>query len=120
MGGEQPALPYWPRWLPIEPVLGDRLDRSIGTGANVETAIAGRFQSLGAVLSGQTQDAETRTVALLGVGPALQDQRGELGGARANRRRFAADPLDRSFGVAPMGTRHVLGDRCVPAVHGTA
>jgi hypothetical protein len=95
---------------PIEPVLEDRRDRSIGTGADVETAIAGRFQPLGAVLSRPPQDAETRTVALLGMRPALEDQCGELGGARANRRRLTADPLDRPFGVTPVGARHVLGD----------
>ena len=68
--------------LPVEPVLEDRLDRSVGTGADVETAVAGRFQPVGTVLAGQAQDAEAGPIALLGVRPALQDQRGELGGAR--------------------------------------
>jgi len=52
---------------PIEPVLEDRLDRSVGTSADVEAAIASRFEPLGAVLPRQTQDAETGAVALLRV-----------------------------------------------------
>jgi len=34
----------------------------------------------------QAQDAEAGAVALLGMWPALQDQRGELGGAWTDRR----------------------------------
>ena len=101
-------------------MLQDRLDRSVGTDADVETAIAGRFEPIGTVLPRQAQDAETGTVALLGVRPALQDQGGELGGARADCRRLTTDPLDRPLGIAPMGTRHVLGDGRVPPAPGAA
>src|SRR5436190_20801036 len=82
MVGQQLALPCRFGRLPIEPVLEDRLDRAVGTGADIETAIAGRLQPLGAVLARQPQDAEASTVALLGMWPALQDQCGEFGGAR--------------------------------------
>ena len=52
--------------------------------------------------------------------PTFQDQLGELGGARADRCRLTADPLDGPLGVTPMGTRHVLGDGGVPAAAGAA
>jgi hypothetical protein len=71
MGGEQLALLGWLRRSVVEPVLEDRLDRPIGAGADVETAIAGRFQPLGAVLSGEPENAEAGAVALLGMRPAL-------------------------------------------------
>src|SRR5207244_10399059 len=57
-------------------------------------------------------------LALLGMGPALQDQLGELGGAWTDRRRLTTDPLDGPLGIAPMRTRHVFGDRGVPATTG--
>jgi len=95
MGGEQLALPCWLGRPPIEPVLEDRLDRSIGTGADVETAIAGRFQPLGAVLPRQPQDAKTRTVALLGMRPALEEQ---IAAADDSRCRYSSH---RSISVTP-------------------
>src|SRR6266478_2463939 len=118
--GEQLALPGGSGRPLVEPVLEDRLDRSVGTGADVETAVAGRLQSVGAVLPRQAQDAEAGAVALLGMGPALQDQLGELGGAWTDYRRFTADPLDGPLGIAPVRTRHVFGDRGVPATTGAA
>ena len=118
MVGQQLALACRLRRLSIEPVLEDRLDRAVGTGADIQTAIAGRLQPRGAVLARQPQDAEASAVALFGMWPALQDQRGELGSARANRRRLTADPLDRPFGITPVRTRHVLGDCRMPTATG--
>src|SRR5260370_14088621 len=68
----------------------------------------------------QAQDADASAVALLGMRPALQDQRGQLGGARADRRGIDADALDRPFGIAPVRARHVLGDCRVSAAAGAA
>ena len=61
------------RRLLVEPMLEDRLDRSVGPGADVETAVASRFQPGGAVLAAKTKDANAGPIALLGVRPALQD-----------------------------------------------
>ena len=55
------------------PCFEDRLDRSVGPGADVETAVASRFQPGGAVLAAKTKDANAGPIALLGVRPALQD-----------------------------------------------
>ena len=65
-GWDQLALPCWLRRSSVEPVLEDRLDRAIRTGADVETAIAGRFQPLGTVLSGEPENAEASAVAYSG------------------------------------------------------
>src|SRR3954447_2974088 len=72
--GQQLALDGLPRRrAAIETVLEDRLDRAVGAGADVEAALAGRFQPVGAVMPRQTQDADGGAVSLLGVRPALQD-----------------------------------------------
>ena len=81
---------------------------------------------VGAVMARQAQDADARPVALLGMRPALQDQRRHFGGARADRRGVGADALDRPVGITPVRARHVFGDRRVAAaaaaaeVHGDA
>ena len=51
MIGQQLALPSSSGRLLVEPMLEDRLDRSVGTGADVEAAVASRFQPTGAVLA---------------------------------------------------------------------
>ena len=51
MVGQQLALPSSSGRLLVEPMLEDRLDRSVGTGADVEAAVASRFQPTGAVLA---------------------------------------------------------------------
>src|SRR5215472_10130780 len=52
--------------------------------------------------------------------PRLQDQSRELGRAGANCRGIAKDPFNGPLGVAPMRTRHMLGDGRVPAPPGAA
>ena len=81
--GQQLALHWLPRRrTAVEAMLEDRLDRAVGAGADVEAALAGRFQPVGAVMARQAQNADGSSVSLFGVRPALQDQRDELGGAR--------------------------------------
>jgi hypothetical protein len=60
--------------------------------------------------------AEAGAEALLGVGPALQDQLAERGGGCADRSGLAANALDHPVGVPPMARRHVLGDGGVPMI----
>ena len=91
------------------------MDRAVGAGADVEAALAGRFEPVGAVMARQAQNADRGAVSLLGVRPALQDQRDQLGGVRPDCRRIGADALDRPLGVAPVRARHVLGDCRVAA-----
>jgi len=115
LGSNSPCRAVWAGRL-SSPCL--RIDWRSRT--DVEAAVAGRFQAVGAVLPDQAQDAEAGAVALFGVRPALQDQLGKLGGAGTDRRRFAADPLDRPLGVAAMRTRHMFGERRMPAAAGGA
>jgi hypothetical protein len=68
----------------------------------------------------QAQDADTGPVALFGVRPAFEDQGHELGGTRADRRGVVVDALDRPLGIAPVCSRHMLGDRRVPAASAAA
>src|SRR3954469_18634541 len=114
--GQQLALPCRPRrGAAIEAVLEDRLDRAVRAGADVEAALAGRFQAVGPVMARQAQNADRGAVSLLRMWPALQDQRNELGGVRTDCRRVGADALDRPLGIAPVGAWHVLGDCRVAA-----
>ena len=73
MGGKQLALSCRPRQPPVEPVLDDRLDRSMGTGADIEAAAASRFRPVGAVLAAQAENTDAGAVALLGVTTAPQE-----------------------------------------------
>ena len=55
-----------------------------------------------------------------GVGPALEDERDQPGGARADPCSRALDPLDGPLGVPPVRARHVLRHGRVPAAADTA
>ena len=96
------------------------MDRAIGAGADLKPTGASRFQPLGTVMPGQSQDTDTGAVSLLGVRSTFQDQRRQLGSARADCRRIDADALDRPRGIAPVRARHVLGDCRVPPAAGAA
>src|SRR5438874_8332767 len=76
----------------------------------------GGFEAIGAEWPHQPHDAEAGSEALLGVGPALQDQLAQRGGSWADRSGLAANALDGPVGVPPMARRHVLGHRGVPMV----
>lgn len=71
--------------LPVKPVLEDRLHAGVGAGADLQAAGAGRLDAVSTIAAQQAQDAEAGTEALLGMGPALQDHRGQ-------RRLTAPDP----------------------------
>src|ERR1700750_2167463 len=72
--------------LAIELVVEDGSHRAVGQGADLDRPRGGGFQAIGAERPHQPHDAEAGSEALLGVGPALQDQlagrRGSWGGAR--------------------------------------
>src|SRR5487761_1029832 len=66
----------------VEAVAEHLLDRAIGERAERDGPTGGCLHPLGAIAVGQANDAEHRAVALLGMGPALQDRLGELGRGR--------------------------------------
>ena len=104
------------RRLAIELVVEDRPHRTVGQGADLDRPRGGGFEAIGAEWPHQPHDAKAGPEALLRVGPALQDQLAQRGGGWADRRRLAADALDRPVGIPPMARRHVLGHRGVPMV----
>ena len=62
------------RRLAIELVVEDRAHRAVGQGADLDRPRGGGFEAMGTEWSHQPHDAEAGAEALLGVGPALQDQ----------------------------------------------
>jgi len=61
-------------------VLQDRLKAAVGAGTDLKPARAGCLEALAAVAAHQAQEAKASPEALLGVRPALQDQRGQRRG----------------------------------------
>src|SRR5205823_7124297 len=104
------------RGLVIELVVEDRAHRAVGQGADLDGPRGGGFEAIGAEWPHQPHDAEAGSEALLGVGPALQDQLAERGGSWADRSGLAANALDGPVRVPPMARRHVLGHGGVPMV----
>src|SRR5216684_2354360 len=86
--------------LAIEAVLQDRVDRSVGPGADLEAAAAGRLEAVDAVLAGEPQDAQAGAEALLGVRAAAQDHVDQGGGVGPDASRLAPDTLVGPAGVA--------------------
>ena len=62
------------RGVPIELVVEDGTDRSVGERADLDGARGGGFQTCDTERSRQAQDAKAGSEALLGVRPVLQDE----------------------------------------------
>ena len=60
------------RGTPIEVVVEDGFDRAVGARADVDGALGGGFQTLGAEGAGQPDDAETGAKALFGMRALLR------------------------------------------------
>ena len=104
------------RGVPIELVVEDGTDRSVGERADVDGARGGGFQTCDTERSCQAQDAKTGSEALLGVRPVLQDELAERCGCWPDEGGVSADAADGPVGVPAMTGRHVIGDRRVFAV----
>src|SRR5437016_4234906 len=101
--------------LAIEAVLENRVDRSVGSGADLEPSFACGLESLDTVLASEPQDAQAGPEALLGMGPAAQDHVDQGGGVRPNDGGLTLDTLVGPAGVAAVRARHVLGHGGVAA-----
>ena len=62
----------------IEVVAQDRDDGAVGARADVDAALAGGLDTLGAIAAHQAEDAETGAEALLGVRFGVEDQLHQL------------------------------------------
>jgi hypothetical protein len=98
----------------IEVVAQDRDDGAIGARADVDAALAGRFDPFGAIAAHQAQDAEARPEALFGMRLGVEDQLDQSGGGWTNPGRLAPQPGRRPIGITPVCARHVIGDGRVP------
>ena len=97
--------------LLVEPVLEDRIDTAIGAGSKVQRPAAGGFQAVLAGGLAQTNDPQTRPIALLGMGFALQDLAHQLGTGRAGLLRPLHDAPGRPFQVFLVGLGAMLVER---------
>jgi hypothetical protein len=79
---------------PIEAVLEDGVDVSVGAGVGGAGAGTGRFQALDAVTLGEAQDAQAGAIALLRVGTIGKDRLDQGGGLGAD----GAGPVDETRG----------------------
>ena len=97
------------RGPPIEPGIEDGFDGAIGRGADLDGALGSSLDARGAERAGETHNAETGAITLLGMGPALQDLLAQGRSCRADSSGILPDALDRPAGVAPVAGGHVLG-----------
>ena len=98
---------------PIKLVVEDGFDGAVGPGADLDGPLGGGLDARRAEGAGEADDAETGAVALLGMGPALEDLLAERRRRRADLAGVFPDAFDRPAGVAPMAGGHVLGNRRV-------
>ena len=62
------------RGSPIEVVVEDRFDRAVSARADVDGALGGGFEALGAIRTGQPDDPQTGAKALFRVPTLFEDQ----------------------------------------------
>ena len=110
------AVRWLVRGVPIELVVEDGTDRSVGERADVDGARGGGFQTCDTERSRQAQDAKAGSEALFGVRPVLQDELAERCGCWPDEGGVSADAADGPVGVPAMTRWHVIGDRGVLAV----
>src|SRR5258708_23968087 len=98
------------RWRgpPIEPGIEDGFDGAIGRGADLDGALGGGLDPRRAERADEPHDAETGAIALLGMGPSLEDLFAKRRGRRADLAGVFPDALDRPAAVAPLTGRHAL------------
>src|SRR5260370_10418422 len=92
----------------IEIVVEDRLDRSVGPGADIESPRRGGLDALHAERFDQSDDAETGAEALFGMGALVEDQLAQSGTGWPDRGGVTPDAVDRPVGVTAMAGGHVL------------
>lgn len=102
------------RALPIPSILQNRRHRAVGARAEAQRPRAGGIEAFGIVLPGKPKDTDAGAEALFGMRARAQDQIDQGGGIIADRRGFALDAFMGPIAVAPMRTRHVLGQRRWP------
>src|SRR5690606_18717101 len=106
--------------LAVEVVLEDRQHRSIAASAGVERAPTRGVEAGVAVLLCEAEEAQTRSVAPLGVPSLAQDHLAESARVWTDLLGPAEDARGRPLRVRAMAARHVVGNRREPATHEAA
>src|SRR3954452_4072163 len=97
--------------LAIAVSLQDRVDRAVGSRADLQRPAAGGLQPLGPVALEEPHDADAGAEALLGVSALAQDDLDHRRGLGADLAGLPRDPLWRPLCVALVARRHVLAHR---------
>ena len=97
--------------LPVLSILQDRSDRAVRAGAQCQRPCAGGIQPLGVVARRQSEDADAGAEPLLGMRARVQDDLDQRRSVVTDRCGLAEDSLVRPVAVAPVRTRHVVGER---------
>src|SRR5271163_4399071 len=97
----------------IEPVLQDRLDRTVSGGADIVAAPGRGLDALRSIAFHEAEDAKARAEALLGMRLRLHDRLEQRDRGGADLLGLAQHACRRPFRVTPMARRHVLRDRRV-------
>ena len=82
------------RGAPIEVVVEDGFHRTVGARANVDGALRCSFQTLGAMGTGQPNNAETGAKALFGMRTLFEDQFAKRRRRRSDQACVGTDALD--------------------------
>src|SRR6202790_2022229 len=90
------------RCVPLAIAVGlqDRVDRAVGSRADLQRPAAGGLQPLGPVASDEPHDADAGAEALLGVRALAQDDLDQRRGLRADLAGLPRTPRLRPIGVA--------------------
>ena len=104
------------RRLAISVGLQDRIDRAVGSRADLQRPTAGGLHPLGPVALDEPHDADAGAEALLGVRALAQDDLDQCRGLGADLTGLPRNPLQRPIGVALVARRHVIAHRRVLAI----
>src|SRR5437588_7114990 len=91
-------------------VLEDSGDGLVGAGVEQESAGARGVDTLPSIVLHKPENPDGRTEALFGMGPRAQDDLDQRVGVGSDLGGLTANALMCPVTVAPMRTRHMLGD----------
>src|SRR5260370_9463391 len=100
----------------IEIVVEDRLERSVGPGADIESPRRGGLDALHAERFDQSDDTETGAEALFGMRALVEDQLAQSGTGWPDRGGVTPDAVHRPVGVTAMAGGHLLAPSAVLAI----
>jgi hypothetical protein len=104
----------------VKAVFEDRGDAAAGGGVKRKGALTGGFEPPGAIAFDEVEETQTTAVALLGMGPVLQEMLNQGTGVRTDGQRPVEETPGRPFHVLAMRFGHVIRERGEAAFAGAA